>query len=178
MWLWTRALAYMIVIGVGWLVFLPACLLYWEHAGNWTAVRAGPWSITGIILFVVGVALAMWSGCYLIGLGRGTPLPLDPPRRLVTNGPYRWVRNPQAIAMVLMVVGELLIVKSDWLWVMLPLTIIYLEAVVGPIEAKQLARDFGLEYENYAARVPKWIPNASATPHPDPPPRRGEGEER
>jgi protein-S-isoprenylcysteine O-methyltransferase Ste14 len=158
MWLWTRALAYMFVIGVGWLVFLPACLLYWEHAGDWMAVRSGLGSVIGIMLFVGGVALAMWAGCYLIGFGRGTPLPLDPPRRLVTNGPYRWVRNPQAIAMVSMVVGELLTVKSDWLWVMLPLTIIYLEAVVGPIEAKQLARDFGLEYESYSARVPKWIP--------------------
>ena len=158
MWLWTRAITYMFIVGGSWLVLLPTCILYWENANEWPTARSAAWVITGLILFIGGVALAMWAGCYLIGFGRGTPLPLDPPRRLVTIGPYRCVRNPQAIAMVLMVLGELFIVKSSWLWMMLPLTILYLEALVGPIEAKQLAKDFGLEYRSYAARVRKWLP--------------------
>jgi len=156
--LWTRALAYMLLVGGGWLILLPACILFWARAGDWPTVRSIAWVITGLVLFLVGVALAIWAGYYLIEFGRGTPMPLDPPRRLVTQGPYRYVRNPQAIAMVLMVLGELFVVNSNWLWVMLPLTIVYLEALVGPIEAKQLTKDFGLEYESYAARVHKWVP--------------------
>jgi hypothetical protein len=34
MWLWTRALIYMLVVGAGWLVIVPACILYWEHGGD------------------------------------------------------------------------------------------------------------------------------------------------
>ena len=39
-----------------------------------------------------------------------------------------------------MVGGETLIVNSSLLWMMLPLTLLYLEGVVGPLESKQLAR--------------------------------------
>jgi protein-S-isoprenylcysteine O-methyltransferase Ste14 len=86
------------------------------------------------------------------------PLPLDRPRHLVTNGPYHFVRNPQAIAMILMVTGEIIVVESVAIWIMLPLTLLYLELLVGPIEARELAKDFGAEYEEYVARVRKWIP--------------------
>ncbi len=85
-------------------------------------------------------------------------MPFAPPRRLVTAGPYRFVRNPQGIAMVLMVAGELLSLESGVLWVMLPLTITYLEALVGPLESRQLAKDFGAQYDAYSAKVRKWIP--------------------
>ena len=140
MWLWTRALVYILIVGGGWLIILPTCVLLWEHAGDWPAARSDIWVVSGLVVFVLGAALAIWAGYYLIGYGHGTPLPVDPPRRLVTEGPYRFVRNPQAIAMVLMVLGELLIIESTWLWVMLPLTIAYLEVLVGPIEVWQGVR--------------------------------------
>jgi len=158
MWLWIRALVYMLLIAGGWLGILPVCLLYWERAGEGPMFRAGPWVLAGLCFFLLGVWLALWAGYYLIQRGRGTPFPLDPPRHLVTDGPYRFVRNPQAIAMVLLVIGELIAFDSVLVWVMLPLTILYLEVLVGPIEARQLAKDFGSEYQMYATRVSKWFP--------------------
>ena len=123
-----------------------------------TQSSAWPLVVLGAGLFAMGMGIALWAGYYLIHHGDGTPFPLDSPRRLVTNGPYRFVRNPQAIAMVLMVIGETLIIKSSVLWFLLPLTVLYLEALVGPFEARQLARDFGPDYYSYASRVPKWLP--------------------
>ena len=158
MWLWIRALVYMCVVGGGWLVLLPASILYWEQAVSWPLARPWPLVAAGVSLFGFGVLLALWAGYYLIQYGGGTPLPLDPPHRLVTNGPYRFVRNPQGIAMVLMVSGEVLVVESAWLWLLLPLTVAYLEVLVGPLETKQLARNFGSDYERYATQVRKWIP--------------------
>jgi hypothetical protein len=61
-------------------------------------------------------------------------------------------------AMMLMVAAETLVVKSTLLWLMLPLTVFYLGALVGPLEARQLVKDFGPEYEAYAVQVPKWFP--------------------
>jgi protein-S-isoprenylcysteine O-methyltransferase Ste14 len=87
---------------------------------------------------------------------------MDPPRCLVICGPYRWVRNPQAIAMLLMALGEVVAIQSWGLWILVPMTIAYLELLVGPWEERQLARDFGAEYETYARRVQKWLPRFSS----------------
>jgi protein-S-isoprenylcysteine O-methyltransferase Ste14 len=149
----------MLIVGTGWLIALPACILYWEHATIWPSARPIISLPLGLLLFVAGAVVAVWAGFCLICQGGGTPLPFDPPSRLVTCGPYHFVRNPQAIAMVLMVLGELVAVESSWLWVMMPLTIVYLEVLVGPLETRQLTKDFGPEYERYAARVGKWLPN-------------------
>jgi protein-S-isoprenylcysteine O-methyltransferase Ste14 len=158
LWLWIRALVYMAVVGAGWLVFLPACILSWEDPDTWPALRAWPELAAGLWLFALGAFLAVWAGYHLIVHGGGTPLPFDPPRRLVTGGPYRLVRNPQRIAMLLLVSGEMLMVESAWLWVLLPLTLAYLEAVVGPWEARHLLRQFGPNYKRYAEQVRKWVP--------------------
>ncbi|HEV3081236.1 MAG TPA: hypothetical protein VGY66_15760, partial [Gemmataceae bacterium] len=68
-------------------------------------------------------------------------------------------RNPQALGMVLMVVGEALILQSAALWVLIPLTLIYLELLVGPFKSRQLAKEFGADYAVYAARVRKLVPH-------------------
>jgi protein-S-isoprenylcysteine O-methyltransferase Ste14 len=161
LWRWARALIYMCIIGLGWLVALPALLLYWQTGQVKPEFRGLPFLGVGFCLFIFGIALALWAGFYLIHIGEGTPFPLDPPRRLVTDGPYRLVRNPQAIAMLLLVTGEAVVVAEPILWLLLPLTWIYLEVIIGPIESKQLARDFGLDYKAYRARVPKWLPRRS-----------------
>jgi protein-S-isoprenylcysteine O-methyltransferase Ste14 len=155
---WTRALVYLLVVGGGWLIILPAGILAAE-SGNWLPnFRPLPFAFAGGILFVLGLSLACWAGFCLIQYGHGTPLPLDPPRHLVTCGPYRWVRNPQGIAMALMVAGEVVAIRSWVLWVLFPLTIVYLELFVGPFEERQLARDFGSAYDSYARQVRKWLP--------------------
>jgi protein-S-isoprenylcysteine O-methyltransferase Ste14 len=159
MWLWMRASFYMGVVGGGWLFLLPACVLYWECGACVLVFRSWPWLAAGGTLLALGVCLALWAGYYLIRYGLGTPLPLDPPTRLVTSGPYRFIRNPQALAMVLMVVGEALILQSAALWALIPLTIIYLELLVGPFESRQLAKEFGADYAAYAVRVRKWVPH-------------------
>lgn len=156
--IWLRALLYMLGVGGGWLVVLPALIIGLEYGHLLPPLRGLGWAGLGVLTFMAGVGLAWWAGYHLITYGRGTPMPLDPPRKLVTSGPYRFVRNPQAIAMVLMVTGEVLAVSSRWLWLLLPLTLFYLEGLVGPWEERQLAGQFGLEYLRYQQNVRKWRP--------------------
>src|SRR5262249_42631872 len=100
--IWARALAYLLVVGGGWLLVLPAGLLT-AGQGGWQLVsRPLPVTLAGGGLFALGCGLACWAAFCLIKYGYGTPLPLDPPRLLVVCGPYHRVRNPQGIAMLLM----------------------------------------------------------------------------
>jgi protein-S-isoprenylcysteine O-methyltransferase Ste14 len=62
------------------------------------------------------------------------------------------------MAMVLMAAGEVVAIKSLAIWVLLPLTLAYLELLVGPWEERQMAREFGAEYDAYARLVNKWLP--------------------
>jgi len=157
--IWLRAWVYMGVVGGGWLLVLPAALLALEH-GRLIVELRGPLALLGgSALLAAGACLALAAGYYLIVHGRGTPLPLDPPIHLVTSGPYAYVRNPQAIGMVVMTAGEIVAVHSRLLWTLLPLTLLYL-ALVGAWEERQLAARHGEQYMQYKRRVRKWLPNA------------------
>jgi protein-S-isoprenylcysteine O-methyltransferase Ste14 len=150
----------MLVVGGGWLIILPLVILFLEHGHLAIQLQRVPLVASGLVIGSLGVGLALVAGYHLIVHGRGTPLPLDPPQQLVTTGPYSYVRNPQAIAMLLMVLGEILVVQSWLLWCLLPLTLLYLEGLVGPWEERQLLRQHGEQYVQYQRQVSKWLPRS------------------
>jgi protein-S-isoprenylcysteine O-methyltransferase Ste14 len=161
--IWLRALLYLCIVGGGWLVCLPLAILTLEKGRPAIVLRRTLWALCGAATCTAGAALGLVSGYYLITHGRGTPLPLDPTRELVTSGPYRVVRNPQAIAMTLMVAGEVLAVRSRRLWLLLPLTLLYLEVIIGPWEERQLHARHGGRYLAYKRQLRKWIPRLLST---------------
>jgi protein-S-isoprenylcysteine O-methyltransferase Ste14 len=94
----------------------------------------------------------------MLRYGEGTPAPWEPTRKLVLHGPYRCVRNPMMIGVMLILLAEALLLQSwgiaIWLAVFLLLNLIYLPQV----EEKGLEHRFGEAYREYKANVPRWIP--------------------
>ena len=82
------------------LFLIPTMIYRLEGAmGLGTHRFAAPsWRVAGVVLFALGGALGLTSGLIMAIRGRWTPLPLDCTRELVVAGPYRYVRNPMAIA--------------------------------------------------------------------------------
>lgn len=113
----------------------------------------------GWLLIVAGIAL--YCACAFWGFavrGKGTPLPLDPPKKLVVAGPYRYVRNPMYWAVDSVVLGEAAVFHSVPL---LQLALVFAAMVVLFVmlfEEPGLRRKFGDEYDEYCRRVPRWIP--------------------
>ncbi len=90
--------------------------------------------------------------------GKGTPIPIAPPTRLVINGLYRYVRNPMYVGAILIVLAETayfsslyLLLYTAGLWAMLHTSLVI-------FEEPQLKRRFGKDYEQYLTEVPRWIP--------------------
>jgi len=156
--LWVRAVAYMFLFGGSWFLILPALLLV-VHGEFPPSFRSGGWLVVASGCFLGGVIVSWLAAYHLVVVGQGTPFPLDPTHKLVVSGPYRYVRNPQAIGTMLMVIGEIIAARSLMLLWLLPLTFLYLELLAAPYEHRELTHRYGNAYAAYRARVPKWIPN-------------------
>jgi len=148
-----KSLLYLIIEAGLFALYVPLALL-----------RSGPRIETGVVawlaipLWVIGGLMVLWSFWAFTFMGHGTPLPLDPPKELVASGPYRYVRNP-------IYVGVLLIFSGHFLWFgywsLLMYTILAFLGVHSFIllyEEPTLKRKFGASYEGYLKRVPRWIP--------------------
>lgn len=109
-------------------------------------------------LWVIGGFILLWSFWNFLVQGRGTPAPLDPPKELVATGFYRYVRNPMYVGVLLILIGHFLWFGFWWLLAYTGLAFIATHLFVTFYEEPTLKRKFGVAYENYLKRVPRWIP--------------------
>jgi protein-S-isoprenylcysteine O-methyltransferase Ste14 len=115
-------------------------------------------AVVGALLVAVGVALVAWTVWLFATLGRGTLAPWDPTSRLVVRGPYRYVRNPMIGGVASILAGEALFFRSWGIAIELAV-FVAVNAVYFPlVEEPGLRRRFGPEYDEYRARVPRWLP--------------------
>ncbi|WP_022892425.1 methyltransferase family protein [Agromyces subbeticus] len=112
----------------------------------------------GVVVFVLASALGLWSAAAMSTRGNGTPLPAAMPNRLVIAGPYRFVRNPMAMAGIVQgaAVGLML---SSWLVVVYAVAgSLVWNYVVRPLEEADLESRFGDAYRRYRSAVRCWCP--------------------
>ncbi|MCA9239666.1 MAG: isoprenylcysteine carboxylmethyltransferase family protein [Planctomycetales bacterium] len=115
-------------------------------------------ALAGMTLFLPTSLLGLVSAYYMVRYGGGTPLPIDQAVRLVDRGPYRFVRNPMAIAGIGQGLCVALIFESIPVLSYAMLGAVVWHLAVRPIEERNLAERFGEEYLMYRSRVWCWIP--------------------
>jgi len=133
-----------------------------ERSGIVLPAELGAIEYAGIVVAVVGGALAAWCIVTFAVVGRGTPAPFDPPRKLVVRGPYRYVRNPMYLGAVLVLCGAALFHRSSLLFGYAGVFLLVSHVFVVTYEEPTLARLFGGDYEAYRARVGRWLPRRLA----------------
>jgi protein-S-isoprenylcysteine O-methyltransferase Ste14 len=138
------------------LIYLPGHLLAWSGIVRPTAIELE--QVAAMAIGVVGAVVALWCVLTFVSVGRGTPAPFDPPRRLVTKGPYRFVRNPMYIGTDLVLVGAALFYESMPLLGYAGLFALVAHIFVVLYEEPSLRRTFGKEYETYCHQVKRWWP--------------------
>jgi len=109
----------------------------------------------------MAAGIALYFACAFWGFalhGKGTPLPLDPPKKLVVEGPYRVVRNPMYWGVGSVVLGEAAVFQSVMLAELAAVLAVGVIVFVLLVEEPTLRRKFGAEYEEYCRRVPRWLP--------------------
>jgi len=88
--------------------------------------------------------------------GNGTPLPFDPPQKLVTNGVYAYCRNPMQISIVLLCFVHALTLSNVWMLILVVVTIVYCEGIAFYSERHDLEKRYGSAGERYSKQVPRW----------------------
>jgi protein-S-isoprenylcysteine O-methyltransferase Ste14 len=100
----------------------------------------------------------------LARLGRGTPLPYDPPSRLVTSGPYAYVRNPMQTTIVVAYVGLAVTLGAPLLLLGALVAFVYGAGLAEWHEGDQLRRRYGGHWLQYRSSVRPWIPRWRPAP--------------
>ena len=149
-----RTIVFTVFVPGFWTVALPYLILPSGARPDVRGVHAAGW-----LLIAAGVALysatAFWGFAVR---GQGTPLPLDPPKRLVVEGPYRVVRNPMYWAVASVMLGEAVVFHSLALaeWALGFFAAAGLFVLV--YEEPALRKKFCEEYDAYCRNVPRWLP--------------------
>jgi protein-S-isoprenylcysteine O-methyltransferase Ste14 len=117
------------------------------------------WMI-GLLPLLLGVGLYLWCAGAFTFIGKGTPAPIDAPKFLVKEGPYRWVRNPMYLAVLSVVIGEAILFRSFPLVGYALLVAATVHGFVIFVEEPSLRHQFGMGYETYLRMVPRWLPRS------------------
>jgi protein-S-isoprenylcysteine O-methyltransferase Ste14 len=152
-----RALTYATLFVGLLLIYLPTRLLSWSGIVPPQSIE-GP-QIMGTMIGSAGAVIALCCIVTFVWIGKGTPAPFDPPRRLVVQGPYRFVRNPMYIGAGLALAGAALFYESVPLLVYVGAFLLASHLFVLLYEEPTLRRTFGPEYEAYCHRVRRWWPH-------------------
>ena len=115
--------------------------------------------VVGSLPFLIaGAWLWLWSvGKFL--KTKGTPVPVNPPPTLVTDGPYAYSRNPMMAGTFLMLAGIGIFFGSIWLtFITTPFAVIISIIAFHCIEEPELEKRFGEAYRQYRKRTPILIP--------------------
>ncbi len=155
-----RAALQVITAGMLFLFFVPEVCFAIRPGAGWTPLLQLPsWArqlgIQAILLMAIpGLGAVM----EFAERGQGTPIPYDPPLRLVTSGIYRYIANPMQVSSAVVMVAWAGMVRNGWLVVPALLSVAYSAGIASWDEQDDLRRRFGQEWSDYRSAVHNWFP--------------------
>jgi len=113
-------------------------------------------TVIGGPIVVVAVLTIMWSARVM--QEQETPFQANrPATALVTEGPFRFSRNPIYVSYVALVFGVGLVLGSWTVTLLAPLVGVALHYLNVLPEERHLQQKFGKDYEIWAAETPRWL---------------------
>lgn len=161
LWLFVKNLIFTLVVPgfvAGW---VP--LRWFERYPHWPEHWMEP-HYAGAALVGLGAVIFLHCQWLFATRGQGTPAPIDPPKKLVRRGLYKWVRNPMYLAIFTVLTGEIVFLRSGHIAVYFVCLACAIHVLVAMVEEEALRRRFGAMYEDYRRDVPRWFPRKPKPP--------------
>jgi protein-S-isoprenylcysteine O-methyltransferase Ste14 len=153
-----RAAIFLVLLPGTVVVYLPWAIL---GRPDLLSVQLGSLRLVGLLPFALGIGMLLRCCWAFAVIGRGTLAPIDPPRVLVVEGLYRYVRNPMYVGVAFALLGEAILFGSGSLLLYGAAFVLVSHLFVVIYEEPALRRKFGAAYDEYRRRVPRWIPRAT-----------------
>lgn len=109
-------------------------------------------------LLALGGIIYAWCLWDFAVFGRGTPAPIDAPKKLVVRGLYRYTRNPIYLGVLTVLLGWAVMFRGTALLIYAFCVWICFHLFVVLCEERSLVQQFGTEYHDYCKRVGRWLP--------------------
>lgn len=117
-----------------------------------------PWNKAGLSLIAAAVLMDFWSlGLFFRAHTTFNPVHPERTHALVTDGPYRYTRNPMYVGLLVILSGWAIYLGGFSSFLFLPLFVLILTVQQIIPEEKMLEQKFGDAYLGYKMRVPRWI---------------------
>ncbi len=122
------------------------------------ALASGPLFGAACLLLLLGAGIYSWCVWDFASFGRGTPAPIDAPKRLVVRGLYHYTRNPMYVGVLTVILGWSLLFQALPVLLYALLVATAFNLFVRLYEEPHLGREFGGSYRDYCQRVGRWLP--------------------
>jgi protein-S-isoprenylcysteine O-methyltransferase Ste14 len=153
-----RAALQVVTAGMIFLYWVPELVFAMRPGTGWTVLLHIPgwqrqiWLQIALVSAIPGVAAVM----EFVERGLGTPIPYDPPKRLVSSGVYRYCANPMQMSTAVVMVLWAGLLRNAWLLVPAAISIVYSAGLAEWDEGDDLARRFGEDWLAYRRAVRSW----------------------
>lgn len=111
----------------------------------------------GAVVFLIGFVIMLWCNINFAIKGRGTLSPVDPTKKLVVTGLYKYSRNPMYVGVILILIGEAIFLQSFSLLIYSLFVFILFNIFIMLVEEPRLRKDFKEAYHLYCQKVRRWI---------------------
>lgn len=158
----------------GLLLFVVPAMALDASGGSWHSAFERPAWYLNLTVHVLALPalLGLSAVQEFVTRGAGTPVPFDPPRRLVTSGMYRYVRNPMQLSGAVVLLMLAVILASPWIALGAGVAFVYSAGIAGWDEDEDLRRRFGPSWTAYRRSVPAWLPRMRPYHRANEPPAR------
>jgi protein-S-isoprenylcysteine O-methyltransferase Ste14 len=155
-----RAWMQIAISGGIFLYLLPTIVFAMRPGPGWEPLLRMPSWERQILLQLMAVLALPGVGAAMefAERGGGTPIPFDPPVRLVTTGIYRFCANPMALSCTMVLLAWAALLRNGWLVLAPGASIVYSAGLADWDEGEDMRKRFGTEWQTYRAAVRNWFP--------------------
>lgn len=142
------------------LYLLPEIAFASRQGRGWEPLLAMPGWERQVALQLIAVLALPGVGAVMefAERGGGTPIPFDPPVRLVTSGIYRYCANPMAASCTVVLLAWAALLRNGWLLLAPVVSMIYSAGIADWDESEDMQRRFGDAWRTYRSAVRNWMP--------------------
>ena len=155
-----RAWMQIAISGGVFLYLLPEIAFAVRRSQGWGPLVHMPGWERQTVLQLIAVLALPGVGAVLefVERGGGTPIPFDPPVRLVTSGIYRYCANPMALSCTVVLLAWAALLRNGWLLLAPMVSVVYSAGIADWDEGEDMQQRFGSAWQTYRAAVRNWLP--------------------